>query len=192
MLELSPEDRSKLLRKERDLRYRKKHREEIKLTRAAYYQNNRESCIATSKRRLAIFRDENITRSKAWNARNKDLVRERGTAWFKANRLKVAINGIRSRSGLKGLQFNLDIAWAESTYTGFCSITGVAFKHGEGRPSSYSPSVDRIDPSKGYLKENCRWVLFCVNAFKGRMTDDEMFTISERIYLNRKEGQNVH
>jgi hypothetical protein len=77
--------------------------------------------------------------------------------------------------------------WAEKTYTGVCALTGLPFinsaqaiagKSG-GRP--YSPSIDRINPLKGYTQDNCRFVLFAVNSFKGTMSDPEMYHIARAL-----------
>ncbi len=49
---------------------------------------------------------------------------------------------------------------------GRCQVTGIPFSNykPEGkRISPYMPSIDRIDSSDGYVKENCRLVCFCVN-----------------------------
>ena len=91
------------------------------------------------------------------------------------------------RSRQKRHDYDLTADWAVKTYTGFCSLTDIPFivaargavgKSG-GRP--YSPSIDRINPLKGYTQDNCRWVLFAVNSFKGIMTDAEMLTIARAL-----------
>ena len=93
--------------------------------------------------------------------------------------------GDRSRNS--NLEYDLTAEWARATYTGVCVLTGLPFhvsyleeagKSG-GRP--YSPSIDRINPLKGYTQDNCRWVLFAVNSFKGTMTDQEMLTIARAL-----------
>lgn len=52
---------------------------------------------------------------------------------------------------------------------GRCEVTGIPFSALKlpGRDSNrhpYSPSLDRIDPSTGYSRGNCRLVLFAVNV----------------------------
>jgi len=93
--------------------------------------------------------------------------------------------GDRSRN--KQHEFDLTAEWAERNYNGVCSLTGIPFvvaargapgKSG-GRP--YSPSIDRINPLKGYTQDNCRWVLFAVNSFKQQMTDAEMYHIAKAL-----------
>jgi len=49
----------------------------------------------------------------------------------------------------------------------------------------YSPSIDRIDNSKAYTPDNCRFVLNCVNSFKHDGTDADIYRIAEALLLNR-------
>lgn len=46
-----------------------------------------------------------------------------------------------------------------------CAITGIIFECGDaqGQRRPWFPSIDRIDSSKGYTKENCRLVCVAVN-----------------------------
>lgn len=58
---------------------------------------------------------------------------------------------------------------------GRCEITGIRFGFYEGsiggrRP--WSPSLDRIDSSKGYTPDNCRLVCTCVNLAMSEWPDD--------------------
>ena len=57
-------------------------------------------------------------------------------------------------------------AWAKLVEQDFrCSLTGIAFTWGVKDPTTLS--IDRIDPSKGYTKENVRFVCWWVNAAMG-------------------------
>lgn len=124
-----------------------------------------------------------------WNERNPGksnaALRQRRaeTPWY----AQVLAAGDRARNGKIKLEYNLTAEWAEQTYTGYCSLTGLPFQvayhapagKSGGRP--YSPSIDRINPLRGYVQDNCRWVLFAVNSFKGTMTDAEMLTIARAL-----------
>jgi hypothetical protein len=63
---------------------------------------------------------------------------------------------------------------AERIKTGTCERTGIPFvldptKH------KHAPSIDRVDNSKGYVKENCRIVAWAYNQAKNSYTDQELF-----------------
>jgi hypothetical protein len=49
-----------------------------------------------------------------------------------------------------------------------CEITGFPLREKHGKQDYNSPSIDRIDPSKGYLYDNVRIVCFAINAAMGQ------------------------
>jgi hypothetical protein len=63
-----------------------------------------------------------------------------------------------------------------------CAVTKLPF-WGSGRLSGIanwdSPSLDRIDHDRPYSADNLRVVLFCVNAFCGRMDDAQMLVVAK-------------
>ncbi len=92
------------------------------------------------------------------------------------------LQGSRARARAKGLPFDLTAEWMKARYTGRCEITGIEFVPATGRgPRAFSPSIDRIVPSKGYTMDNCRFIVFAVNAIRGTMTDGEMFELAARL-----------
>jgi len=94
------------------------------------------------------------------------------------------ISAARSRCKKSGEACDIDAAWGEKIWTGKCALTGIEFEYitDAGGPSPLACSLDKIDPEKGYTKENCRFILFCLNAFKGRhLTDDALREIARRL-----------
>ncbi|MDE2097098.1 MAG: hypothetical protein KGL39_07620 [Patescibacteria group bacterium] len=87
----------------------------------------------------------------------------------------------RNRAAKKGYEFDLTREWAAATWTGFCAVSGLPFVFGKQRRFPFSPSIDRIDSSRGYTQDNCRFVLFAVNSLKGNGTDEEMVKIAHAI-----------
>lgn len=93
-------------------------------------------------------------------------------------------NGAKQRAQQNGHEFSLTHEWAEQTWTGYCAVSKISFGLTDVRQHPFSPSIDRIDPLKGYTPENCRFVLMGVNALKGRGTDADMMTIARAILEN--------
>jgi len=87
----------------------------------------------------------------------------------------------RSNARKRGILFTLTPEWVERKYKAGCAVTGIAFRMGEGILGPFSPSIDRINPDKGYTPRNCRMVLYGVNALKGTGTDEDMKTIAQAI-----------
>lgn len=61
---------------------------------------------------------------------------------------------------------------------GRCAKTGVPFSliksHGAYH-NPYAPSPDRIDPTRGYARDNVQWVLTWYNRAKGELGDSDMY-----------------
>lgn len=127
----------------------------------------------------AEIRTRNYQRKKEWIKRNPShwasLVRERN---LKEPFIKL-VSKSRTRARESGIENDLTISWARDRWTGACEITGIKFRRAvNGKQNSFSPSIDRIDSSKGYTQTNCRFILCALNRFKGDDTDDVMYLIA--------------
>lgn len=63
---------------------------------------------------------------------------------------------------------------------GKCEVTGIVFDYDNKFntcKNPLSPSIDRIDSTKGYSKDNVRIVLWQYNLMRGELTDDQLFDI---------------
>jgi hypothetical protein len=92
----------------------------------------------------------------------------------------------RVRSTRKKIPYELSSAWAKARWTGRCELTNEPFRYSAGRSNPYSPSIDRIDSSKGYTESNSRFILWSLNQFRGRHSDLEMFDVAR--LLLKAEG----
>lgn len=81
----------------------------------------------------------------------------------------------------RGLEYDLDAEWFIRRLTKGCELTGLPFEINEKGLQMTSPSCDRIDPSKGYTKDNCRLILNALNCFKGNGCDEEMLRIAKKL-----------
>lgn len=66
--------------------------------------------------------------------------------------------------------FDLTADWAKERYTGYCEVSGIPFSLDN---RMLYCSIDRIDSSIGYTKENSRFILFCLNVMRMNSKDDE-------------------
>lgn len=136
------------------------HAEEIKAKRAAYHAQDH----------IKVYRA--IDGKKRYLAMSVDLRKKRilHTAKFNAKK--------------KGIEFNIsvsDIAWPE-----ICPVFGIKLNYGcptHGKASWDSPSIDRHDHTKGYVKGNVVIMSWRANAIKRDATNEEVRLLSE--YLNR-------
>lgn len=88
----------------------------------------------------------------------------------------------KGRAAKRKLPFDLTYEWGEKRWTGFCELTGIPFAPRRDAPSSlFSPSLDKIIPAKGYIQDNCRFVLFGINNLKHDGTDEEMYYVAKSL-----------
>jgi hypothetical protein len=92
--------------------------------------------------------------------------------------------GARNRARKKNLPFDIDLDYVRSLICSHCSLlTNVSLDWSrgtkKGAPRPNSPSLDRIDPTKGYVKGNVWIVSHRANAIKGDATHDELKAIAE-------------
>jgi hypothetical protein len=71
-----------------------------------------------------------------------------------------------------------------SSQDGKCAVSGVVMIWAKGNFQPTSMSIDRIDPSGGYSKDNVRLVCYQVNTFRGRWSDDQMIGMARAIITN--------
>lgn len=138
-------------------------------------------------------RQKDCEKCARWSARNPGksnaaLRRRRAeNPWY------AALLAAGDRAQQKGLEHNLTADWARSTYTGVCALTGLPFINSATSPAGksggrpYSASIDKINPLRGYTQDNCRWVIFAVNSFKGTMSDQELLAIAKAL-VNKMEN----
>ncbi len=113
-------------------------------------------------------KEEKYRRKNIWRAEFRKTIRGKMFSIFE---------NAQNRAKRKGLSFNLTKAWLEEQLVdGRCQVTGIKFEtlKRKGHFSNvYAPSVDRINPKKGYIKSNCQVILWGVNAAKREMSMKE-------------------
>lgn len=167
--------------------------------RMARYYETRETSIANSREWHAAHREEANSKRKAHYHANKAHHLAKAREWQRAHPVEMkakriqhrqnyqwanALSGARKRALMLGLPFDLTREWAIATWTGLCAISGLPFVLGKPGDHWRTPSIDRIIPDVGYKQDNCRFVLFGVNALKGTGTDKEMFEVAKAIVAN--------
>lgn len=71
----------------------------------------------------------------------------------------------------------------------YCPAIGIKIRHTIGRRvgiSDQSPSLDRIDPLKGYVKDNLSIISVKANRIKNNATADELRRIA--LYVDREQN----
>ena len=84
------------------------------------------------------------------------------------------MNGLKRRALQKDVPFDLDLG--DILFPKTCPILGIELSRNEDYqgPAKNSPSIDRIDPSKGYVKGNIQIISHLANAMKQNATPEEL------------------
>lgn len=67
-----------------------------------------------------------------------------------------------------------DIIRGDIIVPAVCPVLGLPLLRTRGKVSPGSPSLDRIDNSKGYIRGNIRVISYRANSLKSNATIDEM------------------
>lgn len=107
-------------------------------------------------------------------------------------KLNCALKGTRRRSKEKDSYNELDLEFLLYLWNkqkGKCALTGLTmtYKFYEGRVNT-NLSIDRIDSSKGYTKDNVQLVCMVANQMKNDLSQDELLRICELIIKNQNEN----
>ena len=92
--------------------------------------------------------------------------------WWQRNPKKYLLASAKSRAKRRGLEFNLtenDITIPEN-----CPILGIKLNpvHYSKQDKEFSPCLDRVDNTKGYIKGNVAVISFKANRLKSELDKD--------------------
>lgn len=104
-------------------------------------------------------------------------------------RARTMFKGARTRAREKGLDFTISKEWiVEKLKSGKCSATGIPFDFTSSR-GPFVPSIDRINPKKGYTKRNSRIVSLIYNAAKREFKDADVQLMAKALMRRVQHGR---
>lgn len=146
--------------------------------------NNQQFCgknCAKEHRRISLI----SWRKKAYHERYKEQSKKRCLAGHYRRRATTPwmplVAAAKVRAKQRSIPFDLTYEWASVRWTGLCEISRLPFDTTQNLRHCYSPSIDQINPGKGYTQDNCRFVIWAINAMKGTNTDFDILTIAKAI-----------
>ena len=124
------------------------------------------------------------------NANYYDISKHSGNVRDKYTKFRYHFRNIKKRD--KDVEITIDDmidVWISQN--GICPFTGVELTLNSYNKIVdsvlFAASLDRIDSSKGYIKNNIRWVSRGINLMKSNKTDDEVWEMCRMIYENYKK-----
>lgn len=99
------------------------------------------------------------------------------------NPYKNIWNNAKARAKREGKEWSIDFDTFE--FPEYCSVLGLALDYSIGKETiqDNSPSFDRIDPSKDYVKDNVRIISNKANTMKSNATKEELVTFAKSVLL---------
>lgn len=92
---------------------------------------------------------------------------------------RAMFTAAKYRAEQKGIEFDIDID--DIIIPDKCPILECDFVYGTSNNYSYSPSLDRIDNSKGYIKGNIQVISSKANTMKNSATQEELVKFCKNI-----------
>lgn len=150
------------------------------------------ACTECVSNKTKKWREDNIEHrreySKNWNAANPDKVKQhrrnsypKQKEWRdndrKNNPLRYMIYAARHRAKQNNIPF--DITIDDLVIPDVCPVLGIPLKLSKNNQSDNSPTIDRIIPERGYVKENVIIVSAKANRIKNDATLDELKLVLE-------------
>ncbi len=89
------------------------------------------------------------------------------------------LNRSKSRAKKKGFEHNITID--DILIPDKCPLLGIPLIKGENSVHANSPTLDRIDSTKGYVKGNVWVISYKANTIKSDATPEELLTIATRL-----------
>lgn len=122
--------------------------------------------------------------SKDWYGKNKKKAKKSTHKYAEDNWGRYAMRGVKRRSKAKGAAWDIDADWLnERLKPMVCEATGLKLIwNGPDRDNPWAPSVDRINSSKGYEKDNTQVTCWAYNWMKGKWPIEVMNTVVRALY----------
>lgn len=153
-------------------RYRKNNASKVKATNRRWYEKNKDRAAATSA---------------AWCKANPEKVR--GKAERSKRRPKNIARSLLQAARRRSLDYQiaceLTVDWiVQKIEQGVCPATGHRFSLEPRSP--WRPSIDRLEPSRGYVPDNCQVVCCIYNFAKHSYQHSDVLELARS--LVSKEG----
>lgn len=109
-------------------------------------------------------------------------------AYVLSKREKHLFYNAKARAKKRGLEFS--IKFEDLEFPSHCPVLGIPLKFGDGGKGQRndSPSIDRIDPSKGYIKGNVSVISGKANTCKSNLTLEQVQSLVEYM-SNETQGE---
>lgn len=126
-----------------------------------------------------IFREKMKAKSRKHSKDNPDKNKAQSEKWSRENPEKYVLLRTKTRAKQRNLEFNLELS--DIVIPERCPVLGIPLipQIGNGRSNDNSPSIDRVNNTKGYIKGNVLIVSNKANTIKNNASIEELGKVYE-------------
>lgn len=147
-----------------------------------------ELCKQRNRERAKLWREQHPEYAKAYmkpymeryrqSEDNCEKIRKRAAAWNKDNIKRAMVGRARRRAEKQGWEFS--ITESDFEIPPVCPIYGIELdQYAAGVNNPHTPSLDRIDSTKGYIPGNVPVISLRANKHKSDASRDELLLLAE-------------
>lgn len=168
----------KAAKREYDKQYRKANRERLSANDRERRKRDPERHREYSRQSYRKHAEKRLAHCREYARANTAKRRLRFEQGWPASSFSVTCRNAAKNASKKKVPFAITTAFLRGLYEAqgcVCALSGLPFKRGNGNgPTIFSPSLDRIIPSLGYVPGNVRFILHGINALKSTGTDSDI------------------
>jgi hypothetical protein len=162
--------------------YRKKYYEDNKEYKAIYRENNKEKIKELKKKWYQENKERVKAKMKEYTLKFPGKIAENRRKWSDRNVEKRMFHSAKNRATKGNILFNLEVS--DIVVPPQCPILNINFKHDNRKIAKFnSPSLDRIDNNRGYVKGNVQVISYRANTMKGDATPEELLQFAFWVIL---------
>lgn len=126
-----------------------------------------------------------VAHTTKWREKNPDVVRAYNVVWRRTNSGVISrlLSAARGRARDANREFSITVA--DIFIPPLCPLLCIPIIVGRGKQGPNSPTVDRIDSSKGYVSGNVWIISQKANRIKSDATPEEIALLSRNLTLLR-------
>lgn len=195
----------KLCKRQIDREYREKNAESIAIKKKIYRQNNKEKIKEGQKQSVAKNKEHYIHYLTKYKQEHREELLQKASDYYWSNResilekqkvirdispLRHILSKAKTRAKRSGTHF--DLTMDDLFVPQICPILGIPISTGNLTREKQSPSIDRMDNSKGYTKGNS-WIISSLsNTMKSDASPEELFlfarwVVGESVFIIEKQ-----
>lgn len=165
--------------KEYQKEWRAKNKEKQLAYQRAWKRKNREKMLEAHKDYYERNKEKISIKNKLWQKENRERVLENAKKYKEKRRQEDICYFLYEKVQTSKKEKNISIKDIQEVYQpdNLCPILMVPLVRG----TRYTPTVDRIDPSKGYIRGNIQVISWLANRMKSDATKEELIAFAKGI-----------